>query len=191
MSYLEDHGTLPQEHLLRTVQEIDASETVARISSLQLRRIDMRVGMILAFVVLTANVLVAQTFRGTILGTVTDASGAVVSGAQVTVRNINTGLERSTQTSADGSYSAPELPIGTYSVTVSQSGFQTAVTTGVIVDVAGERRVDVSLKPGQVAERVEVSGETLPQVETNSAVLGGTLTTETIANIPVNGRDYT
>src|SRR2546428_811181 len=151
----------------------------------------MRMGMILAIIVLAANVLLAQTFRGTILGTVTDASGAVVSGAQITVRNVNTGLERSTQTSADGSYSVPELPIGTYSVTVSQSGFQTAVTTGVIVDVAGERRVDVSLKPGQVAERVEVSGETLPQVETNSAVLGGTLTTETIANIPVNGRDYT
>src|SRR5206468_11487595 len=58
------------------------------------------------------------------------------------------------------------------------------------VDVAGERRVDVSLRPGQVAERVEVSGETLPQVETTSTVLGGTLTTESIANIPVNGRDY-
>ena len=103
----------------------------------------MRVGMILAVVVLAANVLVAQTFRGTVLGTVTDASGAVVAGARVTVRNVDTGLERSTQTSADGSYSVPELPIGTYSVTVSQTGFQTAVTTGVIVDVAGERRVEL------------------------------------------------
>ena len=150
----------------------------------------MRVWMILAVVVLAANVLVAQTFRGTILGTVTDASGAVVSGAQVTVRNANTGLERTTRTSADGSYSVPELPIGTYAVTVSQSGFQTSATTGVVVDVAGERRVDVSLRPGQVAERVEVSGESLPQVETTSTVVGGTLTSETIANIPVNGRDY-
>ncbi len=150
----------------------------------------MRVWMILAVVVLAANVLVAQTFRGTILGTVTDASGAVVSGAQVTVRNANTGLERATRTSADGSYSVPELPIGTYAVTVSQSGFQTSATTGVVVDVAGERRVDVSLRPGQVAERVEVSGESLPQVETTSTVVGGTLTSETIANIPVNGRDY-
>src|SRR5437868_14632788 len=150
----------------------------------------MRVRVILAFVVLAATSLVAQTFRGTILGTVTDASGAVVSGAQVTVRNANTGLERTTRTSADGSYSVPELPIGTYMVTVSQSGFQTSATTGVIVDVAGERRVDVSLKPGQVAERVEVSGESLPQVETTSTVVGGTLTSETIANIPVNGRDY-
>ena len=150
----------------------------------------MRVGMILAVIVLAASGLLAQTFRGTILGTVGDPSGAVVSGAQVTVRNINTGLERSTQTSADGSYSVPELPIGTYSVTVSQTGFQTAVTTGVVVDVAGERRVDVSLKTGQVSERVEVSGEALPQVETTTNDLGGVLTSQTVENLPINGRDY-
>ena len=57
--------------------------------------------------------LLAQTFRGTILGTVTDPQGAVVAGASVNVRNVNTGLERSTTTSADGSYSVQELPTGT------------------------------------------------------------------------------
>src|SRR2546426_2579552 len=150
----------------------------------------MRMRVVLIWVLLVSMAGFGQTFRGTILGTVTDASGAVVSGAQVTVRNANTGLERTTRTSADGSYSVPELPIGTYAVTVSQSGFQASATTGVVVDVAGERRVDVSLRPGQVAERVEVSGESLPQVETTSTVVGGTLTSETIANIPVNGRDY-
>ena len=65
----------------------------------------MRLRMILAaFVVLLTTALVAQTFRGTILGTVTDASGAVVSGASVKVHNVNTGQDRTTQTSADGSY---------------------------------------------------------------------------------------
>ena len=132
----------------------------------------------------------AQTFRGTVLGTVTDTSGAVVSGATVKVRNVDTGLERTTQTSADGSYSAPELPFGKYGVTVSQAGFQTSVVSGVVVDVATDRRVDVVLKPGQVAERVEVTGE-LPQVDTTNAELGGILTAQTIENIPVNGRDYT
>ena len=151
----------------------------------------MRVRMILAFVVLVATTVFGQTFRGTILGTVTDTSGAVVSGAKVEAKNVATGLQRSTQTSADGSYSIPELPLGTYVVTISQTGFQTAVTTNVVVDVATERRVDASLKTGQVTERVEVSGEELPQVETTSAELGGTLTSETIANTPVNGRDYT
>jgi len=147
--------------------------------------------MILAFVVLAATSLVAQTFRGTVLGTVTDPSGAVVSGAKVAVKNVNTGLERTTETSTDGSYSVPELPIGTYTVTISQSGFQTSVTSAVEVDVATERRVDATLKPGEVATKVEVSGELLPQVETTSAELGGTLTTAMIENLPVNGRDYT
>src|SRR5438477_4286008 len=128
----------------------------------------MKVRMMLAFIVLTSATLFAQTFRGTILGTVTDPSGAVVSGARVTAKNVATGLERTTQTSADGSYSIPELPIGTYTVTVSQSGFQTAVTTGVVVDVATERRVDAMLKAGQVATTVEVSGEMLPQTETTT-----------------------
>src|SRR6266480_3372553 len=134
MSYLESQSTLRQEHPLKTAQKIDASEQRRDLFASNKRRTVMRVGMILAVVILAANLLVAQTFRGTILGTVTDASGALVSGAQITVRNVNTGLERVTQTSADGSYSVPELPIGTYSVTISQSGFQTAVTTGVIVD---------------------------------------------------------
>ena len=96
----------------------------------------MRVRIILAFFVLAATSLMAQTFRGTILGTVTDPSGAVVPGAKVVVRNVATGLERTSQTSADGSYSVSELPIGSYSVTISQSGFQSSVTSGVVVDVA-------------------------------------------------------
>src|ERR671925_1935952 len=107
----------------------------------------MRVRMMLAFVVLAAATLAAQTFRGTILGTVTDPSGAVVSGAKVTAKNVATGLERTTQTSADGSYSIPELPIGTYTLTITQTGFQTSVTSNVVVDVATERRVDATLKP--------------------------------------------
>ena len=151
----------------------------------------MRVRMILALVVLAATSLLAQTFRGTILGTVTDPSGAVVSGAKVTVKNLNTGLERTTQTSADGSYSVPELPIGTYTVTISQSGFQTSVTTNIAVNVAAEKRVDAALKAGQVATVVEVSGETLPQVETTMNTLGGVLTQETVKDLPINGRDYT
>ena len=147
--------------------------------------------VVAVFFLLTTVSLVAQTFRGTILGTVTDPSGAVVAGATVKVRNVGTGLERTTTTSTDGSYSIPELPIGSYTVTVTQSGFQTAVTNNVEVNVATERRVDAQFKTGQVSEKVEVAGDLLPQVETTSAELGGTLTSETIANIPVNGRDYT
>src|SRR6267143_6762221 len=150
-----------------------------------------RLVLTIFFVLSLAVVAQAQTFRGTILGTVTDSSGLAVAGATVTVKNIETGLVRTTQTTADGSYSVTELPIGTYTVTISQSGFQTSVTSAVAVNVAGERRVDVALKPGQVSERVEVSGTELPQVETTSNELGGVLTSLTVQDIPVNGRDYT
>jgi hypothetical protein len=148
---------------------------------------------LLLFVVvflLVATSSPAQTFRGTILGSVTDTSGAVIPGATVKVRNVDTGLERTTQTSADGSYNVPELPIGTYNVSCSQSGFETAVTKGVVVNVAAESRVNVVLKPGQVSQQVEVTGE-VPQVDTTSDTLGGILTSKTIESIPVNGRDYT
>ncbi len=144
----------------------------------------------LALMLLAAVSVSAQTFRGTILGTVTDPSGAVIAGAQVTVKNTGTGLQRSTTTSGDGSYSLPELPIGAYDVTVTQAGFQTFVAKGVKVDVATERRVDAALKAGQVSTQVEVSGDLLPQVETTSNDLGGTLTADTIESLPVNGRDY-
>src|ERR1700730_7501136 len=151
----------------------------------------MKLRLLLVFVLLSTAILVGQTFRGTILATVTDPSGAVVAGATVKVRNVATGLERTTATSADGSYAVPELPIGSYSVTVSLVGFQTAITSDVDVNVATERRVDVAFKTGQVSERVEVSGQELNNVETTSAELGGTLTSDTIANIPVNGRAST
>lgn len=151
----------------------------------------MRVRTILACVVLLATSMLAQTFRGTILGTVTDTSGAVVSGASVVIHNVNTGQDRATVTSDDGSYNVPELPIGTYTVTISRNGFQSFVTTEVAVDVASQRRVDAALKPGQVSEKVEVSGEALSLVETTSTTLGGVLTQETVKDLAINGRDYT
>ena len=133
----------------------------------------------------------AQTFRGTILGTVTDATGATVAGAKVTVKNTDTGLIRTTESQVDGSYRVPELPIGTYDVTIDKENFQTSVTSGVKVDVSGEKRVDSALKPGAVQELITVSAEALPEIETTSDTLGGTLNQETVKDLPINGRDYT
>ncbi|MGA9566347.1 MAG: TonB-dependent receptor [Candidatus Korobacteraceae bacterium] len=150
-----------------------------------------RLGLVVVVFLLAAMYAPAQTFRGSIVGIVTDSTGAVVPGATVKVRNVATGLERTTQTTAQGNYTLSELPLGKYFVTVTQPGFETSATSNVEVDVATERRVDVTLKPGQVSNTVEVSGEILAQVDTTSDELGGTLTAQTIANIPVNGRDYT
>jgi len=148
-------------------------------------------GLILCVTALTALPSRAQTFRGTILGTVTDPTGAVVPGAMVTIRNVDTGLVRTTETQADGSYRLPEVPIGTYDVTVEKPDFQTSVTSGVKVDVSAERRVDSALKPGAVKEQITVSGEELPEIETTSDNLGGTLTQDSVKDLPINGRDYT
>src|SRR5256714_6986098 len=151
----------------------------------------MRLRSSLAFLLLLISTsLVAQSFRGTILGTVTDPQGAVIPGAKVTVHNVNTALERTTQTSADGSYSVPELPIGTYNITATQSGFQTAVISNVAVDVAAEKRVDFVFRTGQVSDKVEVSGEALPQVETTTDTLGTKFTAAQTKNVALNGREF-
>ena len=133
----------------------------------------------------------AQTFRGSILGTVTDMTGAAVSGATVTIHNVETGIDRITTTSVDGSYLIPELPIGNYNVTVELNGFQKLVTNGVAVDIGAMRRVDVVLKPGQLSQQVVVSGENVPVVETSTDTLGGSFQNTQVEDLPINGRDYT
>jgi outer membrane receptor protein involved in Fe transport len=155
-----------------------------------IRSLSAWVCLLTALFVLNCHGVNAQTFRGTILGSVSDSSGASVPGATVTIKNLDTGLTRTVTTSDDGSYSAPELPIGNYSVTVEKSGFKSGVVTGIRVDVSTERRADVILQPGQVAQTVEVTGEALPMTETTSDTLGGIVESRVVTSLPVNGRDY-
>jgi hypothetical protein len=142
-------------------------------------------------VLLGATPAWTQTFRGSILGTVTDTTGAAVSGATVTIHNVETGIDRITTTSADGSYLIPELPIGNYNVSVELNGFQRLVTSGVAVEIGAMRRVDVVLKPGQLSQQVVVSGENVPVVETSTDTLGGSFQSTQVEDLPINGRDYT
>jgi len=150
---------------------------------------------LLAFAVCTLILLAgvatqAQTFRGTILGSVSDSSGAAAPGATVTIKNLDTGLTRTVVTQGDGSYAASELPIGKYSVTAEKAGFKSSVVTGVNVEVSKESRVDFTLQPGQLAQTVEVQGEELPMVESTSNTLGGIVESKVITSLPVNGGDY-
>jgi Carboxypeptidase regulatory-like domain/TonB dependent receptor-like, beta-barrel len=146
--------------------------------------------LLVVFSLLGVSQAHAQTFRGMILGTVTDSSGGAVPGATVTIKNLDTGLTRTVTTADDGSYAAPELPIGNYSVTVDKEGFKEGVVTGVRVEVQTERRADITLQPGQLAQKVEVIGEELPMVESTSNTLGGVIESKAVTNLPVNGRDY-
>lgn len=149
-----------------------------------------RLVWVVAVCLLVGLPLLAQTFRGTVLGTITDSTGAVVAGAKVTIKNVDTGVGRTTVTDDTGFFTVTELPIGNYSVIVEQAGFQTAVASGIRVDVAVERRVDVTLQPGALTQRTEVVA-TVPLVETTSNVLGGTLQARQVEELPLNGRDFT
>lgn len=132
----------------------------------------------------------AQTFRGTILGTVTDEAGLVIDNAKVSARNLNTGITRSTVSNGAGDFSIPELPIGTYQVTVEKDGFQTSTVSDLLVEIAGERRVDISLKAGQVEQAIVVTAN-VPLVDTTSNNTGGLFNGEIVTKVPVNGRDFT
>jgi hypothetical protein len=150
----------------------------------------MRARMMLVLILLAALNLSAQTFRGGIVGTVMDATGAAIAGAQVTVTNVDTGLTRTTVTGPDGNYAVTELPLGHYKVSVSQPGFKTQTASGVRVEVSANARVDVKLSPGQVQETVNVTAE-VPIVDTTGNTLGGTIEAREAERLPVNGRDFT
>jgi outer membrane receptor protein involved in Fe transport len=162
--------------------EIDARSNASTSHKSSLARV-------LLLILMLASVVSAQTFRGTILGTVTDPNGAVVPGAKVTVKNTSTGLERSTTTDDSGNYSIPELPIGPYEVRVEQTGFVSSRVENVTVEVSSERRVDVKLSVAGTETTVTIAANV--QVETTSNTLGGTITTKAAEDLPINGRDFT
>ncbi|TLY36129.1 MAG: carboxypeptidase regulatory-like domain-containing protein [Nitrospirae bacterium] len=132
----------------------------------------------------------AQSFRGSIVGTVLDETQAPVPGAMVTAKNQATGLARTTISDDAGNYAIPQLPVGPYTVSVTKSGFQTVSRADVSVDVAAERRVDLTLSPARVQQTVEVTAQ-VPLVSTTENTLGGTLVSNQVQNLPVTGRDYT
>jgi hypothetical protein len=122
--------------------------------------------------------------RGTIRGIVTDPSGAAVPGAQVTVRNVNTGLTQIANTGADGVYSIPYLPVGIYNVSTEKTGFRTAETSNIRVDVNTVIDVNIPLTVGAIDQKVEVSAQAI-LLETQGTNLGKTLQTKAIMDLPL------
>jgi hypothetical protein len=146
---------------------------------------------LLAFLLLVfgASVAMAQLPTATILGEVKDSSGGVMAGAKVTARNVDTGQSREDTTGSDGSYHFNALAVGNYEARVEQSGFQTAVRSGLTLTVGQEAVVNFSLDVGSTSQTVEVSAEA-PLVNTTSGSLGGLVTEEKVADLPLNGRNY-
>ncbi len=132
----------------------------------------------------------AQVDTGSLVGTVKDPSGAVLSGVTVTATGTDTGVTTSAKTGVDGSYVITPLKIGTYSLSVEVSGFQRELRTGIVLDVQQTIRLDFTLKVGSVSQTTEVSGAA-PLLETESASLGDVVTSQTVELLPLNGRRYT
>lgn len=152
-----------------------------------------KIPTVILMIFLFALTLNAQTFRGTIRGTVTDANGAVVPGVELVAKNVGTGIERSTLTDSEGNYTIPEVPIGNYDVTVNPkgtNGLQTKKAENVTVEVSGEKRVDFSLAARTLDTVVTVQLNN-NQVETTATTLGGTIQNQAIQDLPFNGRDFT
>src|SRR5579863_407098 len=147
--------------------------------------------LLLAFcsALLLALPATAQSTAGRILGTVTDQSGAAVSGATVDVTDVQRGNSRTLTTDASGDYVAAELAPGTYKIRVESKGFKKVERPNVVIEVATDVRADFTLQPGAVSEIVVVE-EDVPLVNTTSSTLGGTLSNEEINDLPLSGRNY-
>jgi hypothetical protein len=150
----------------------------------------IRVAICVTVLLLLAGKVFAQAgATGTILGTVTDSSGAIIPSAQVTVTNTSTNVNFKTVTSSSGDYFAPSLNPGQYKVTVQFQGFQKSVTNTITLTVDQKLRVDVSLKPGAVSETMEVTAQAVT-LDTDSAAQSQLLSQEQVQNLPLNGRNF-
>ena len=138
---------------------------------------------------LTAHAATAQTIRGTITGTVTDSTHAVVPGATVTVTNSATGISSTAVSNQQGSYTIPLLSPGVYQASVELPGFKKYVRDGIVVEIAQTTRLDVPLQVGAVSEQVQVVGES-PLVRSTTAELGQVIQMKQIQELPLNGRFF-
>jgi hypothetical protein len=140
---------------------------------------------ILSLLCLLSSFVVAQTTMGTITGLVTDSSQAVIPGANVIARNTATGAEARTTTSSTGNYVLPSLPIGSYEVTVSATGFKSWTRSGIRLSSADNIRIDAVLDVGQVTEVVEVAEQMQAPLKTESTEVSSTMEQKLVSDVPL------
>jgi len=145
--------------------------------------------LVAACVCLHPSASLAQAVTGTILGQITDSTGAVMPGATVTLTHTGTGLTRAVVTDSAGEYTVPSLPTGRYTVKAELTGFKTVTVADVDLGVDQRMRINVRLELGAVEESITVTG-TSPLVQTASSELGTTVQEEQIKMLPLNGRNF-
>src|ERR1700727_2315871 len=154
-------------------------------------RIQRLLPVFLAILMITiTSSLSAQTVTGSIGGTVTDSTGAVVPNAQVTAHNIATGIDTQATSNGAGIYSIRFLPIGQYEVTVQATGFAAAKLPAFALEVDQTVKFDAHLQTGGATTTVDVKGDVAPILNTNDPTLGTTFTANTVRNIPLNRLDF-
>src|SRR5271167_4673291 len=144
----------------------------------------------LTILLFAAQPLDAQVDAGAILGTVSDESGAVVSGATVTLTNEGTAASLSTTTGSDGVYKFTPVKIGSYKIDVTYQGFQSMTAKSVSVDVGSNVVQNFTLKPGSVTQSIEVTAAA-PLLESQSAAVGQVVDSRSVNDLPLNGRNFT
>jgi Carboxypeptidase regulatory-like domain/TonB dependent receptor len=146
--------------------------------------------VILIALMFAAVPLRAQVDSGSILGTITDESGAVVSGASVTLTNEGTAASLTTMTGSDGSYKFTPVKIGSYKLDISLKGFQPITAKGIVVNIGVDVVQNFALKPGNVTQSIEVTAAA-PLLESQSAAVGQVTDTQAVNDLPLNGRNFT
>src|SRR6266446_1986728 len=144
---------------------------------------------ILGFCLMVSLPLHAQVTGATISGTITDASGGVIVGAVISVRNTATGINRNTTTDSVGFYTVPNLNPGPYEVKVTARGFTTALQSNLTLAVGAQQSLNIPMKVGETSQTVQVT-EAAPQIELTSSTLSGQVESQTVLELPLNGRDW-
>ena len=156
---------------------------------MQTRILQFRSPIVGLFLLFAAVVFAQDT--ATLTGTIRDNTGAVIPSASVTLKNTATGIARELKTNSAGEYVVAAVPPGQYNLTVSVAGFRKYQADGVILRVAQNARIDVTMQVGNLHQEVTVHGEGLAQVNTQSAELGGTITGKELTQLQLNGRNFT
>jgi outer membrane receptor protein involved in Fe transport len=148
------------------------------------------IGCLLLVSLFSSLAAYGQTDTASIVGTVVDASGATLPNAVVTLVNLGTNLKTVAKTDSAGNYIATPLKIGNYSVAVEVQGFKGVTRTGIVLQVQDRLRVDFTLQVGSVSEQITVR-DAAPLLQSESSALGNVIESQQIADLPLNGRDYT
>jgi len=149
----------------------------------------MRLLCLITAGILAASSLFGQATTAKVVGSVTDPSGAVIAGAKVDIRSVQTNLTRSTSTDQQGNYEFNFLPVGAYTLAVEATGFQTANVTSFQLSLDQTARVDVKLTLGQTAESIKVEAGAI-LMQTENATVGTVIDSQKVVELPLNGRSF-